>query len=288
MFRHLFGLFPRSLVASKSSYNTAIPFPKPIIDAHRPVISSIPEYTFPILPATSVAGALLSGKHRSFRRDASRCLTYLRPGLRLCGAQHIPSSAPFLITVNHYSRPGFNAVWTAFAVSATVPVEIHWLITSAWTFPGRRLRRPARKISEWVLYRLSIVYGFTPLPPMPPDPLEVQARALAVKRALNYARQTPAPAIGLAPEGQDAPGGRLCVPPAGVGRFIVQLLNHCQSVVPIGIFEEGGYLCAQFGAPYTLEIPPDLHHKQLDQYVSGQVMAAIARELPSHLRGEYE
>jgi hypothetical protein len=251
------------------------------------VLSRTPQYAFPIKPAFSVAGALLSGNHRSFRNDSARCLTYIKPGVYIYGAEYIPSTAPFLLTINHYGRPGFNAAWIAIAASATVPVEIHWLMTSAWTFPGRRLRRPARKISEWILKRIAAVYGFTLMPPMPPHPDELQARAMAVKRALNYVRSARSPAIGLAPEGRDAPGGRLCEPPPSVGRFIVQLLTHCQRIIPMGIYEEAGYLCVQYGEPYTLKIPSGLDREELDRYVSHQVMTAIACELPSPLRGDY-
>ncbi len=253
----------------------------------RPAQSPTPQYAYPMRLALPVAGDLLLEKPRSFRQDALRFVQKIQPPMDIRGAGNIPTHAPFLLTINHYSRPGFNAAWIAIAASAAVPVEIHWLITSAWTFPGRRLACPLRRMSEWALHRLSAVYGFTPLPPMPPDPDEVQARAIAVKRALNYARLTPNPAIGLAPEGRDNPGGTLCSPPTGLGRFAARLLSRCQQVAPVGFYEEGGCACLQFGKPFTLELPAGLDREQLDRKASQAIMAAIARELPPHLRGEF-
>lgn len=253
----------------------------------RPALNPHPQYAFPTKLAFAVASALLLGKTRSFRQDAIQWVKNINPPLDIRGAGNIPPSAPFMLTINHYSRPGFNAAWIAIAASAAVPVEIHWLTTSAWTFPGRRLARPSRRISEWVFRRLSVVYGFTPMPPMPPNPDEAQARAMAVRRALGYARLTPNPAIGLAPEGRDTPGGALCPPPPGVGRFAAWLLSHCQRVAPVGFYEEGGCLCLQFGEPYALELPPGLDREQIDRRASQVIMAAIARELPTRLRGDY-
>ena len=253
----------------------------------RPAQSPTPRYAFPKRLALSIAGDLLLEKPRSFRQDATCCVQNIQPPVDIRGAGNIPTDAPFLLTINHYSRPGFNAAWIAIAASAAVPVEIHWLSTSAWTFPGRRLARPLRRISEWVLRRLSAVYGFTPLPPLPPDPAEVQARAIAVKRVLEYARVTPNPAIGLAPEGRDNLGGGLCPPPSGLGRFVARLLTRCQHVAPVGFYEEDGCACLQFGELYALELPSGLDREQLDRCASQAIMVAIARELPTHLRGEY-
>jgi hypothetical protein len=122
---------------------------------------------------------------------------------------------------------------------------------------------------------------------MPPDPGEAQARARAVRRALDYARLTPNPVIGLAPEGRDNLGGALCPPPPGLGRFAARLLSHCQRVAPVGFYEEGGCLCLQFGELYALELPCGLDREQIDRRASQVMMAAIARELPTRLRGDY-
>jgi hypothetical protein len=248
---------------------------------------SHPHYAFPARLVLEVSGALALGKTRSFREDAVRCLQRLSPSMDVRGMENILPCGPFLLTVNHYRRPGFNAGWIALAASAAVPVELHWIITSAWTFPGRTLALPLRKITEFVFRRLALVYGFTRMPPMPPAPNEVQARAQAVRRALDYARRATDPAIGLAPEGRDTPGGVLCSPPPGVGRFAALLASHCLQISPVGVFEESGRLVIQFGAPYALILTAGLDREQQDQHASRVLMSAIAAQLPTRLRGEF-
>ncbi len=41
-----------------------------------------------------------------------------------------------LITVNHYSSPGFQALWIATLISAILPLDIHWVMTAGWTNSG--------------------------------------------------------------------------------------------------------------------------------------------------------
>ncbi len=245
-------------------------------------------YAIPVRLALQAGAAVLRGKPRRFREDAVRWIGYLQPELELRGEEYIPQSGPFLLTVNHFSRPGFNASWIALAASACIPVDIHWTITAAWTFPGRPLRRPLRALSQAALSRIAAVYGFTSMPPMPPDPGEVEKRAQAVSQVLSYARRTPQPAIGLAPEGRDAPGGALGAPPPGLGRFVALLAPLCRQIVPAGFYEEDAHLCLQFGQPYRLDIPRGLERAQRDHQASQAVMLAIARQLPVHLRGEYQ
>ncbi len=170
--------------------------------------------------------ALLKGERRSFRADAIRCAGSLQPPLKIYGAENIPACGPCLVTTNHYTRPGFRAWWLALAVSAAVPAEVHWLITSAWTYPDRLRSATITPLTQWLLKRLAQVYGFTTLPPMPPDPADVLRRAEAVRRVLKFVRQSESPLIGLAPEGGDfAAPGRLAEPPPGVGRFILHLVR---------------------------------------------------------------
>ena len=49
---------------------------------------------------------------------------------------------------------------------------------------------------------------------------------LAVRRLFAYARSTPNPILGLAPEGMDLPGGILGWPPPGGGRVMLQLARN--------------------------------------------------------------
>jgi 1-acyl-sn-glycerol-3-phosphate acyltransferase len=202
------------------------------------------------LPGTMVAQALLSAllardrqARRSFRADAQRCVARLRPPLRVYGQQHIPAQGPCVLTVNHYTRPGFGAWWIALALSAAVPAEVHWVMTAAWTYPDPLRAATLTPATRWFFRRLAAVYGFTAMPAMPPDPRDTVARAIAVRQVLAYVRETPRPIIGLAPEGGDSPDGALQPPPPGVGRFLLHLARQNLALVPVGSYEQEGAFC---------------------------------------------
>jgi hypothetical protein len=107
--------------------------------------------------------------------------------LRLSGLEHIPAHGPYLLTINHYSHPGFQSWWIAASVSSIFPSEISWIMTGAFQYPGQWKDRILRPLSRRVLTRLARVYGFFSMPPMPPDLRDVTARALAVRSILETA-----------------------------------------------------------------------------------------------------
>jgi hypothetical protein len=172
-------------------------------------------------------------------------------------------------------------------VNIAVPLEIHWLMTAAWTFPNDPNLRPFTPVTYWLFKRVAKIYGFTNMPPMPPDPNQTAYRAASVRQALRYARQATNPVMAMAPEGRDIPEGGLGAPPAGVGRFINHLVKRCQVIIPIGIYEQEGRLSLSFGPAFGLDIPPGVSPDDLDDQVSRQVMEALALQLPQHLRGVY-
>lgn len=238
-------------------------------------------YPFPWKTGLRLLWDALWLRSRSFRTDALDSLqafpnpnTIIQKGL-------IPGEGPCLLVTNHYSRPGFGAWWIALGISAALPVEVHWMMTNAWTHLG-----PLEGMSRWLFPRLARVYGFTPTPPIPPDPRDVGDRARAVRQVLDVSR-CPGAVIALAPEGQDHPGGILGAPPPGVGRFITQLEKHCQRIVPIGVYEEGDYLTFNFGPAFELDIDPLSAADERDRDASQQVMQFIAQQLPPRLRGDY-
>lgn len=131
------------------------------------------------------------------------------------------------------------------------------------------------------------VYGFTAMPPMPPRPQDVERRAAAVRRLLAFARSHPQAVLALAPEGGDRPDGALVMPPSGAGRFLEQLARLGFPLQPVGIFEQAGRLCLNFGQPYTLALPPNLSANERDRIASRLVMERIAALLPEDLRGGF-
>ncbi len=231
--------------------------------------------------------AALTGRSRSFACDARRAVRELSPDLKVLGQQHIPARGPCLVMCNHYSRPGFEAWWIGLAISAAVAArrapgtdaEIHWVMTAAWTFPESRWRHTVlTPMTRWAFRRVAGVYGFVAMPPMPPDPSELEARAVAVRHTLRLARHAARGGgmIGLAPEGMDVAEG-LGQPPAGAGRFVALLVQAGLPVLPVGVAELGGRLRASFGPLFEPLIPVDDEGR--DREVIRQVMAAIARQL---------
>lgn len=225
---------------------------------------------------------------RSARADSIACIRTLNPQPKIIQPENIPASGPSLLVMNHYTRAGFQAWWIAMGISAVVPTDIHWLMTSAWTFSENKYLQNFTPATRWFFSRVTRVYGFTTTPPMPPDPDHVEERARSVRQVLTFARESDQPVIGIAPEGSDQPGGILGTPPPGVGRFIKQLAKHCKRIIPIGVYEDDNRLNISFGEPFELEITANHAADQIDRDVSRQVMCAIAKQLPASLRGAYD
>ncbi len=241
-------------------------------------------------PALAIVRDAILGRRRSFYADA-RALVRGISSLRVIGA--IPDlgaargrrSPPggWLVTVNHYSRPGFRAWWIPISIASVFPAEMRWVITSTLTFPDFFLSRTYTPLSEWFLPRLARTYGFSSMPPMPPRPQDVETRARAVREVLRFVRLTPDPIIGLAPEGGDSADNRLTLPPPGAGRFIAHLAGAGMTLVPVGVFEADDAFCVRFGPPYNLpaNLPADPDAR--DAHVARLAFRAIADLLPPRL-----
>ncbi|MFL7791225.1 MAG: 1-acyl-sn-glycerol-3-phosphate acyltransferase, partial [Anaerolineae bacterium] len=236
------------------------------------------------LPGSLVKGILWSAltlQRRSFVQDARVALAGLDPPLEVSGSENVPARVPILVVCNHYSRPRFDAWWLALAISAAVAArcvpdagsEMSWVMTAAWTFPASRWKHCfLTPLTRWAFRRVAWIYGFIPMPAMPPAPDEVEERAQAVLETVRLARR--GFSVGLAPEGMDTPD-KLSEPPEGVGRFLALLVEAGLVVLPVGVTEMGGRLRVSFGPVFVPQIPPD--RKERDCSVSRQVMEAIAR-----------
>jgi hypothetical protein len=247
-----------------------------------------PAYSYPPFGFLRLAPNVFFGGHRSFRRDGQLCLEGLKPPLRLYGGENTPTGGPVVITFNHYYRPGFDAWWMALALAAVIPVDIHFVMTGELTYPGRWYAPLGQLISRGVLWRLSRVYGFTIMPPMPPRPQDVEARARAVRRTLEYAQRNPQALLAIAPEGGDQPGGLINWPARGAGRFLLLLAARGFGIVPAGVYEEAGEFCLRFGPGYQLSVPTGLPANEKERAAAGQVMRRIAALVPARLRGPFD
>jgi len=245
-----------------------------------------PKYSYPPRTILQAGRDWMLMHPRSFHRDAQACVARLQPPLRVIGKENIPSTGPCLISFNHYFRPGFGAWWLTLALAATVPVEIHFITTDELTFPDKWYGSMGRPLTRMFLKRVAAIYGFTPTPPMPPRPQDVERRAHAVRQVLSFVKSTPNPILGLAPEGMDMPGGTLHWPPPGAGRFMAHLAQQGLPFVPVGCYEEAGAFCLRFGAAYHLEFRGGAAAER-ERDSSFQVMMHIARLLPERLRGEF-
>jgi hypothetical protein len=246
----------------------------------------LPAYRIPPVLLICMALDLLQGKPRSFGQDDRTCTGAVSPPICYIGLDALPPP-PCIITINHFTRPGFQAWWLALGVSAALTEEVRWLVTAAWTFPGRSWAKVGEWASRRLLQRLAQMYGFGSMPPMPPRPQETLARAQAVRRLMQAVRAHQPGWIGIAPEGRDAPGGVLHTPPQGSGRFLLLMANRGLPILPVGIYEGSGALTIRFGAAYTLQVAPGLSSQARDREASRIVMLQLAELLPAHLRGEY-
>ena len=247
-----------------------------------------PDYPFPWVEVIRLIPSILTKKKQSFHQLSLNCTNRLSPPLSIIGGEHIPGTGPCLIVVNHYYRPGFQAYWIALAISAIIPAEIHWIMASAWTYPGKFLGKQRESLTRWLFQRLAGIYGFSSMPPMPPRPWETSERASAVRHVLDYAKNNPGAMIALAPEGQDRYSGIIELPDKGVGRFIYQLHKTLGVINPVGVYEQDGHLTLQFGVPFSLDQDLSSYPKEeLDRNVRITVMKAIANCLPLERRGDF-
>jgi 1-acyl-sn-glycerol-3-phosphate acyltransferase len=260
-----------------------------------PVRAALPGYHHPKGLVLQVVWAVLFGQRRTLSADAARLVAHAPVPPRIEHAEFIATDQPFVVVANHYHRPGLDAWWGPILISHAVALhrlagrgEIHWGMASRWTYPaddwfGRRVMEP---LTVALFPRLANVFGFIPMPPIPPRPEEAAARARAVRQFLALA-QEPDTLIGLVPEGRDSPDATLVAPPPGAGRFMLQLRKTGRLILPAGVAERHGTLTVVFGPPFRLEMPAGIDKETADREASTRVMVTIGRCLPPALWGEF-
>ena len=246
-----------------------------------------PDYSYPPGLFAALARDVLLLRRRSFRKDAKACIEKLDPPLQVLGKANVPQHGPCVVTMNHYHRAGFGAQWIALAIAASVPADMHWLMTAEFTYPGKWYE-PFRPIgSRLLLKRIAGVYGFTTMPPMPPRPRDIEARAASVRAVLEYVRHAKDPVLGLAPEGHDPPHGVLTRPASGLGRFGLLLSRTGLKFIPVGAYEADGFFHLHFGKLYELNIGRELSADEKDEQAAQIIMKKIAQLLPLQLPPQF-
>lgn len=190
----------------------------------------------------------------------------------------------WLITINHFTRPGFNVWWNAFVLSAHFPVEIRWITTAAIVSDGPIHKFLYTPLTRWFLKRLGKVYGFFQMPAMPPRSEDHMNRTLTIRSILTAIRRSEFPIIGFAPEGTDWNDGFLMQPYPGTGRFLASLASENLNFLPVGTYEEAGIFMVRIGSPYRLNINPYWSNKEMDAAVIDEVMGRIAACRPPMMR----
>jgi hypothetical protein len=246
-----------------------------------------PDYSYPRGLFAAVAHDVVLLRHRNFRRDAIACIENLNPPLQVLGKENIPQHGPCVITINHYHRAGFGAQWLALAIAASVPVNLHWVMTGEFTYPGKWYEPFGAIGSRILLKRIAYVYDFITMPPMPPRPKDVQTRAASVRAVLEYVRHAKDPVLGLAPEGHDPVDGVLMHPASGLGRFGLLLSRAGLKFIPVGAYEADGVFYLHFGEHYQLSMRCNVAADKKDEQATQMIMKSIARLLPLRLRGEF-
>ncbi len=246
-----------------------------------------PQYPIPWKVLYRLVFAILTQKKLSFQEEARLAVAVLPEPIRVLGKENIPAHGPCVLTINHYTRPGFSSWWQVFSISSVVPAPVHWIIAAAWTSPGWLYTHTVTPASFWAFGQLAKTYHFFSMPPMPPRPQDVESRARTVRQVLIYARGAPEAIIGMAPEGQDESRGVLQWPSEGTGRFLLHMAKLGLKMIPTGIFEEDTCLCLRFGSPYNLTIPAGLSVIEADLQARRIAMEHIASVLPEYLRGEF-
>ena len=247
-----------------------------------------PQYSYPGGMVAGLAFDFLFQRAHSFREGWAGVHGTAKAGTTSSGERkHSAKRAHVILTFNHYYRAGFNAWWMALALAATVPVEIHFVMTGELTFPGKWYAPLGMAGSRWLLKRFSHIYGFT-----------THAAHAAAATGCEGARPVCAACAGIcqgASTGHPWPGSggrrparRIAQLAAGRrGTFILLLAEQGFPILPVGCFEEAGAFCLHFGEAYQLKIPDGLTSKEKDSAAAGSVMQKIAPLLPERLRGEF-
>ena len=92
----------------------------------------------------------------------------------------------------------------------------------------------------------------------------------------------------LMPEGDEGGTSGLIDALPGSGRALTALSARDLPIVPAAVWDEHGRLYANFGEPFSLQIPPTgMAREAVDTWARQTVMEHIAALLPPALRGKY-
>jgi hypothetical protein len=246
-----------------------------------------PKYSYPPGRFVHAALDLVLARRRDLQQDAKACIEYMTAELKVFGEENIPQRGSCVLTINHFHRPGFGAQWIALAVTSLIPLNMRWAVTGELMCEGKWYQALGSRASRIFLKRLAYIYGMTTMPPMPPRPKDLAARAAAVRAILEYVKHVSDPVLGISPEGYNSSNGALTHPATGFGRFALLLSKAGMKFIPVGGYEAEDVFHIHFGKQYELSLPGGLSSDQKDEQAMQMIMRNIACLLPTHLRGEF-
>ena len=249
-------------------------------------------YRVPVSFIAEFVSAVVTGRSLDFSREARFLATGISPAIEILGRDHIPETGPCVITPNHFARPGFRAWWIAIGISANVPVNVHWFMTSNWTSHHFWQKGWYEQVTCWLFERIARVFSFGQLSSIDSDEIGgnrlPQVRALMSSAVENVHSQNSRDAVlGLAPEGGDMPGGALGWPPKGSGKLFQFFSNLGYGINPVGVYESNNRFVINFGEQYRLSTNREFSAVTRDIQIRRIVMSHIAMCLPDHLKGEF-
>jgi 1-acyl-sn-glycerol-3-phosphate acyltransferase len=234
------------------------------------------------------------GQKSSVERDSKLLLRGANPPPRVSNADNIPTQSSFILTVNHYDRPGLAAWWGAATIICAVASRrdghdgVHFAIAREWWYAGGLGRAIKQPLTRWFFARIANAYDMIPLPPVLGNNAFRGQGALAVRHAVAWTRGEDPRIVGLAPEGRTGDNLSLCNPPTGAGLLLLLLAHDALPILPAGIYEdESQTLTVNFGSPYVLSVPRDLSRQLRDEQAARRAMVEIGRLLPERMWGVF-
>lgn len=242
----------------------------------------MPYPQYPSINSTALKCILarLCGRRRSVHDDSARLAAQLQTPIHYEGLENTKIKRPFVVTANHYARPGFSTPWIALGISAVLPMEVTWIMSNEWLFLDNRFAFILRPLMRFVLRSITLAYGLVPMPTMVQCYSTPQGRTAGVREAIERVRKDLNCILGITPEGMDSPDGKLMLPPPGVGRFLLHLSEMGLPVLPAAVFETDVCLHVHFGKSYRLKGTSGLSPAETDMAARELIMKEITELMP--------
>lgn len=193
--------------------------------------------------------------------------------MRISGAEHLPRTGPFLMTLNHLSIMDIPTLGGVLIENGWHPGVNVFSIAKQELFQGKLMGWIAPRIGMFPVYRNQI------------DVNAMRAVLMLLKRGY---------ALGIAPEGTRSPTGQLMLFQPGVAKLAIQKrllivpigMAGVEQVMPIGShFPRRVPVTLQIGAPYELseyygqELTPEILER-----AAWEMRAHVAALLPAWMR----